>query len=86
LGAGFPGLLKPDITVWSAASGQGKSVIKRVIDAKWKRLDPRAGDFGVLQQDVYQVAACALQYECKDVELAYPWLENKAGSRHAATD
>jgi 5-methylcytosine-specific restriction enzyme subunit McrC len=43
-----------------------------VVDAKWKRLDPHAADFGVDEADVYQLLAYALRYGCPQLELVYP--------------
>lgn len=65
-------LLKPDITVWRAAPDGSASDIARVVDAKWKRLDPQATHWGVDQSDVYQLLAYALRYQCKKLELVYP--------------
>ena len=65
-------LLKPDITVWHIGQGGGAADIDRVVDAKWKRLDPHAADFGVDEADVYQLLAYALRYGCTSLELAYP--------------
>ena len=65
-------LLKPDITVWHVSQGGTAEGIDRVVDAKWKRLDPHASDFGVDEADVYQLLAYAMRYECRSLELAYP--------------
>ena len=65
-------LLKPDITVWHVGQDGAAAGIDRVIDAKWKRLDPQAADFGVDETDVYQLLAYALRYGCTSLELAYP--------------
>jgi len=46
--------------------------IDRIVDAKWKRLDPYASDFGVDEADVYQLLAYAMRYDCRSLELAYP--------------
>lgn len=64
--------LKPDITVWHVGQDGTSAGIDRVVDAKWKRLDPHAADFGVDQADVYQLLAYALRYGCTSLELAYP--------------
>jgi 5-methylcytosine-specific restriction enzyme subunit McrC len=65
-------MLKPDITVWHVGHDGAAADIDRVIDAKWKRLDPQAADFGVDEADVYQLLAYALRYGCTLLELAYP--------------
>ncbi len=65
-------LLKPDITVWNAAKDGTTAGIVRVVDAKWKRLDPRATYWGVDQADVYQLLAYAMRYRCRHLELVFP--------------
>jgi 5-methylcytosine-specific restriction enzyme subunit McrC len=65
-------LLKPDITIWHINQDGVASTIDRVVDAKWKRLDPLAPDFGVDEADVYQLLAYALRYGCQRLELVYP--------------
>jgi 5-methylcytosine-specific restriction enzyme subunit McrC len=65
-------MLKPDITVWHAAQDGTRDGIVRVIDAKWKRLDPHASHWGVDQADVYQMLAYAMRYQCERLELVYP--------------
>ncbi len=65
-------LLKPDITAWSIGEDGAASTIDRVVDAKWKRLDPHATDFGVDEADVCQLPAYALRYGCTALELAFP--------------
>lgn len=69
-GDAFP--LRPDITVWHAATDGSTAGIARVIDAKWKRLDPHATQWGVDQSDVYQLVAYAMHYDCRLLELVYP--------------
>lgn len=65
-------LLKPDITVWHLGKDGVAPTIDRIVDAKWKRLDPLAADFGVAGADLYQLLAYALRYGCTALELAYP--------------
>lgn len=65
-------MLRPDITVWHAAEGGARKGILRVIDAKWKRLDPNATHWGVDQADIYQMLAYGLRYRCDRLELVYP--------------
>ena len=69
-GDAFP--LRPDITVWHAAADGSTAGIARVLDAKWKRLDPHATQWGVDQSDIYQLVAYALHYKCRKLELVYP--------------
>ncbi len=65
-------LLKPDITVWRVDLDGTDARIDRIVDAKWKRLDPNASDFGVDEADLYQLLAYAMRYGCTSLELAYP--------------
>lgn len=65
-------VLKPDITVWHVGPDGAAAAIDRVVDAKWKRLTPRAADYGVDEADVYQLLSYALRYGCTSLELAYP--------------
>jgi 5-methylcytosine-specific restriction enzyme subunit McrC len=64
--------LRPDISVWHVATGGAEGDIDRVLDAKWKRLDPHASNWGVNQADIYQLLAYALRYRCLRMELVYP--------------
>ncbi|RYH00115.1 MAG: restriction endonuclease [Alphaproteobacteria bacterium] len=68
-------LLKPDITVWRTDQNGANLSIERVVDAKWKVLNPAIPDFGVDEADVYQLLAYATRYGCKFLELAYPMLD-----------
>jgi 5-methylcytosine-specific restriction enzyme subunit McrC len=65
-------LLKPDITVWYVGKDGAAAGIDRIVDAKWKRVNPYASDFGVDEADVYQLLSYALRYGCTVLELAYP--------------
>jgi len=65
-------LLKPDITVWKVDQAGAASRIDRVVDAKWKRLNPAVPDYGVDEADVYQLLAYAMRYGCSALELVYP--------------
>lgn len=65
-------VLKPDITVWKVDQHGTASEIDRVIDAKWKRLNPAVPDYGVDEADVYQLLAYAMRYGCDALELVYP--------------
>lgn len=76
--------LKPDLTVWRAARGGSEEQIERVIDAKWKRLDPDASYCGVEQDDVYQLLAYAVRYRCRQLELVYPAVSIGAGNEVTA--
>lgn len=75
--------LKPDITVWHAAPDGSAIGIARVIDAKWKQLDPRASHWGIDPSDIYQLLAYALHYGCDKLELIYPQpaLLNRVGTQ-----
>jgi 5-methylcytosine-specific restriction enzyme subunit McrC len=64
--------LKPDITIWHVGSNGAPGNIDRVLDAKWKRLDPKAPRWGVKEADVYQLLAYSLRYQCRTLELIYP--------------
>jgi len=68
-------LLKPDITVWRSNQNGANLSIERVVDAKWKLLNPAIPDFGVNEADVYQLLAYVTRYGCKTLELAYPMLD-----------
>lgn len=69
-------LLKPDITVWRTDQNGANLSIERVVDAKWKLLNPAVPDFGVNEADVYQLLAYSTRYGCKVLELAYPMLDS----------
>ena len=71
-------LLKPDITVWKVDENGAASGIDRVVDAKWKRLNPALPGYGVDEADVYQLLAYAMRYGCKTLELAYPMSDGMA--------
>jgi len=59
-------LLKPDILIQSGHTPLA------VADTKWKRLDAKAPDLGVLESDVYQLLAYAHRYEVNRAFLLYP--------------
>lgn len=65
-------MLMPDITVWHHPVAGTDAVIDRIIDAKWKKLDPTKTYWGVDQEDIYQMMAYALRYGCDRLELVYP--------------
>lgn len=65
-------ILRPDITVWQTESDGGAGDIHRVLDAKWKRLDPHEAQWGVDRADIYQLLAYAVRYGCSQLELVYP--------------
>ena len=58
--------LKPDIVLMER--GQARFIL----DAKWKRLDPGAKNYGVTQADAYQLFAYGRRYGCRRVVLVYP--------------
>jgi len=63
--------LKPDISVWKRHSNGAEEVI-RIVDAKWKRVDPGQPNWNVSESDLYQLLAYAVRYECSHLELVYP--------------
>lgn len=71
-GASDAFMLRPDITVWQTDAEGGAGNIHRVLDAKWKRLDPHEAQWGVDQADIYQLLAYAVRYGCTQLELVYP--------------
>ena len=71
-GASDAFMLRPDITVWETDSDGGVGEINRVLDAKWKRLDPQEAQWGVDQADIYQLLAYAVRYRCTELALVYP--------------
>lgn len=76
----FP--LKPDITIWSATPEGLLGNIDRIVDAKWKRLDPHVRYWGVDESDIYQLVAYAIRYRCQQLELVYPMPQIHDGSEH----
>lgn len=64
--------LSPDITVWQTTPGQEAPSITRITDAKWKRLSPLAPNWGVDEDDIYQMLAYTISYKCNHMELVYP--------------
>ena len=58
--------LKPDVVLSNRAQ------VRYILDAKWKRLDPRAPNHGVSQHDAYQLFAYGKRYGCRRVVLVYP--------------
>ena len=58
--------LKPDIMV------SDESGVVAILDAKWKRLDPRKAGNGVVNADVYQLNAYADRYGCERLASVYP--------------
>jgi 5-methylcytosine-specific restriction enzyme subunit McrC len=63
--------LKPDVTLWTAMGDSGRSIVK-IVDAKWKRLNPSDPNWGIEPGDVYQLLAYAMRYGCRRLELVYP--------------
>lgn len=64
--------LRPDITVWHTNSNGDITGIDRVLDVKWKRLNPLENNWGVSESDTYQLLAYAVHYQCTQLELIYP--------------
>ena len=71
--------LKPDITIWRTTSDGAPSTIERIVDAKWKRLDPNARQWGIDEADIYQLVAYAVHYGCCELELIYPMPKQSDG-------
>ena len=46
--------------------------VRFILDAKWKRLDPGARNYGVSQEDAYQLFAYGRRYGRRRVVLVYP--------------
>ena len=59
--------LRPDAAVMSAGG-----MVERLVDTKWKRLEPGAAGRGVAREDAYQLATYAGAYRCPEVALVYP--------------
>ena len=78
-GAANAFMLRPDITVWQTDSHGGAGDIHRVMDAKWKRLDPHEAQWGVDQADIYQLLAYAVRYRCTELALVYPQPSTEPG-------
>ncbi|MCA3799878.1 restriction endonuclease, partial [Burkholderia sp.] len=64
--------LKPDVTVWKGAARNVLHSLDRIIDAKWKQLNPDLNDWGVDEADIYQMLAYSKRYRCGRLELVYP--------------
>jgi len=64
--------LHPDITIWCIGEQGTTTSIKRIVDAKWKFVDPGKHDWGVAESDIYQMLAYAMRYGCDSVDLVYP--------------
>jgi 5-methylcytosine-specific restriction enzyme subunit McrC len=45
---------------------------RRIYDTKWKRLSSSQSDWGVAQEDIYQMGSYASRYDCRHVSLIYP--------------
>lgn len=58
--------LRPDVGVFE----RGRLVC--LLDTKWKRLEPLDRNFGVAQDDMYQMYAYGKEYGCPLVVLLYP--------------
>ena len=61
--------LKPDIVLME------RGRIRFILDAKWKRLDSSARNYGVSQDDAYQLFAYGRMYGLQRVVLVYPRTE-----------
>ena len=70
--------LTPDVLVWPVGELASGAMPERVIDAKWKTIDPGAKDWGVSEGDVYQMLAYATRFECPQGVLAYPVFKGRS--------
>lgn len=64
--------LKPDITVWKRVPRETQYSLDRIVDAKWKSLNPDLDDWGIDEADIYQMLAYSKRYRCERLELVYP--------------
>ncbi|MDF0732729.1 hypothetical protein P0Y43_18745 [Pseudomonas entomophila] len=71
-------LIAPDITIAKRSTSGPEQRIVRIVDAKWKRLNPASTSWGVEVADVYQMLAYATRYQCRRVELVYPMSAQQA--------
>jgi 5-methylcytosine-specific restriction enzyme subunit McrC len=58
--------MRPDATVLTDRR------LMRIYDAKWKRLDGAAPNWGIAREDIYQMASYASGYDCQHISLLYP--------------
>ena len=58
--------MKPDIVLME------RGQVRFILDAKWKHLDSSARNYGVSQDDAYQLFAYGRTYGCRRVVLVYP--------------
>ncbi|NHC43269.1 hypothetical protein G6549_25675, partial [Bacillus sp. MM2020_1] len=67
--------LIPDIVINDVLTKQ----TKLIIDTKWKMLNYSKRNFGISQEDIYQMYAYAREFSCPNIVILYPLLEsNKA--------
>ncbi len=59
--------MRPDV---AAVTSDGRTLL--IVDAKWKQLDRRSANVGVGRDDIYQMAAYAARYRCRELALLYP--------------
>ena len=60
-------LMKPDITFL----GPGERVLA-VLDTKWKAWSEGKTAYGVVGDDMYQIVAYGMRYQCRNLTLVYP--------------
>ncbi|MBX5298390.1 restriction endonuclease [Rhizobium sp. NLR12b] len=58
--------LRPDIALHDGEA------VRRIFDAKWKRLDRKRPNLGIAPADIYQLTAYASRYSCDQVALVFP--------------
>ena len=72
--------LVPDI-VMKYVSPVDKVTKTRIIDMKWKVLNPNIKKFGISQSDMYQMFAYAKKYASEQVIVIYPLVERFAADQ-----
>ena len=58
--------MKPDIVL------KRRGQVQTILDTKWKDVDPSMRNYGVRQDDAYQLFAYGTAYGCRRVALVYP--------------
>jgi 5-methylcytosine-specific restriction enzyme subunit McrC len=64
--------LVPDIII---SHKMNKKIIK-IIDTKWKILDKEKQNMGINQADIYQMYTYAREFDCKEIFLLYPQIDD----------
>lgn len=77
--------LMPDVVARYRDASDGR-MRTRVIDMKWKILDPRSTNLGISSSDMYQMFAYAKKYSCEHVVVVYPLVEGLSRRNIQYTD